>query len=585
MGVHYLLIALIIVVIIIFQIGIYSHTKKKRKQFEGIFPEDAEKELIIKNTDSVQIVSKLKEAETKKKYLEDSINKIKKELNPIEKAIKKYEALMADTTDEDVLSQYKEILDENNIIKHELLSSCIEKDKQKMVLQKEIEVLQKLCDSPGKETRKEIIDSINRYLKTNKTAVADFSLIRDIIDRNCDAVEDEIQTQIPIPLYFGLIGTMLGILIGVGSLVITGSLESLLTSFQTPLGLDEGSVAWINAKTLYDAQATQGITSLFGGIALAMISSIIGIILTTMGSWKNKNTNVLAEKRKHTFISWLQAELLPKLSTDFSTAIIKLGNDLVGFNSTFSANADLLKQTITEIGNTTEEQSKLLNSIERLDVAKIAKANITVYEQLKSCTDDISCLAKDLRDVQSSIKGIGQFMQDGINEYESRNTFIQDASAKVDIAIREGQNKLTEETKGIFQKYDELLHTLYSGTSSTTKNLAQKYEEEADRLHSAIVAKLTDFKQLENELKNLVDVKKGIVNLEKTTNEQNRKIDSLTNAIHELAQVKATGGSTHMVMKIPTAYKALIIVAGSIITLTSFFFVILRVLESFDIVL
>lgn len=585
MSVHYLLIALIIVVIIMFQVGIYSRTKKKRKQFEGVFPENAEKELIIKKTGGVQIVSRLEEAEAKRKQLENSINKIKKEFGPIEDAIKKYEGLISDTTDEDVLSQYKDILSENNSIKQKLLSNCIEKDKQKIALQEEINALHRLCGLPGKETRNVIITSINRYLETNKTAVADFSLIRDIIDRNCDAMEEEIHTQIPIPLYFGLIGTMLGILIGVSVLVITGSLESLLASFQPPLGMIEGSVAWTNAKTLYDAQATQGITSLFGGIALAMISSISGIIFTTLSSWQNKNTKVLVEKRKHTFISWLQAELLPKLSTDFSSAIVKLGNDLAGFNSTFSVNAELLKQTITEINNTTATQFELFNSIERLDIAKIAKANITVYEQLKNCTDDISCLAKDLRDVQNSIKGIGQFMQDGINEYERRNTFIQDASGKVDIAIKEGQNKLTESVQDIFRKYDELLYTLYNGTASKTQEIAKKYEEEADKLHGAIVAKLTDFKQLENELKNLVAVKNGIVNLEKVTNEQNRKIDSLTNAIRELAQVKAIGGTTHVEMKMSSAYKGIIVVFGSIITLTGLFFVALRVLESFGIVL
>ena len=59
-----------------------------------------------------------------------------------------------------------------------------------------------------------IISSLNKYLINNKGAVSDFHLMKDIVDRNCDAKEEEIHTQIPVPLYLGLTGTMLGILIG-----------------------------------------------------------------------------------------------------------------------------------------------------------------------------------------------------------------------------------------------------------------------------------------------------------------------------------------------------------------------------------
>ena len=378
---------------------------------------------------------------------------------------------------------------------------------------------------------------------------------------------------------------MLGILIGVGALVATGSLENLLTSFQAPAGVEEGSEAWRQAKEAYDSQATEGIVSLFGGIALAMVSSIIGILLTTIGSLNNKNAKAVVEQKKHKFISWLQAELLPKISTDFSSALIQLGHDLTGFNASFSTNANLLKRTISEISSATVAQSNLLNSIERLDIARIAKANIAVYEQLKNCTEDIASLARNLKEIQNSISGIGQFMENGINEYEKRNTYIQDASGKVDIAVRQGQELLSQRANEIFAKYDELLHTLYMRSETTTRELAQKYDIEADKLHRAIVEKLTDVKQLETELKNLVAVKTSINNLEKATTEQNRKIDSLASAIRDLAQVKVSGGTTHVEMKMPTLYKVVIIVSGSIITLTGLFFITLRILEIFGITL
>ena len=169
-------------------------------------------------------------------------------------------------------------------------------------------------------------------------------------------------------------------------------------------------------------------------------------------------------------------------------------------------------------------------------------------------------------------------MENGINEYERRHTFIQDASGKVDLALQKGQEQLSNEASVLFNKYNELLNMLYMRSEATTKELAAKYDAQAESLHKAIVEKLTDVKQLENELKNLVAVRSGIANLEKATQDQNRKIDNLTSAIRELAQVKVTGGATSVSMQLPTLYKVLIITTASIVSLAGLAFLVLQIL-------
>ena len=98
-----------------------------------------------------------------------------------------------------------------------------------------------------------IVSSINKYLDNNQNSVSDFHLIKDIIDRNCDADEEEIQTQVPMPMYFGLMGTMAGILVGVAMLVISGGVNTLISG-------TGGATAGVT-----------GIDSLLGGVALAMV--------------------------------------------------------------------------------------------------------------------------------------------------------------------------------------------------------------------------------------------------------------------------------------------------------------------------
>lgn len=579
MELHYYLIAFFILGIILFQLVIYIRTGIKRKQFEEIFPENAEDEWVILKPSGVQIVSKLIVAKQDQVVdYQHERDSIRKELNIIECNIERYERYANDETS-DVSQRYTELLKEAKIEQERVRLNLRECEKKIKQAQDEIAELSQEIETLDTSARSEIINSINRYLQKNKNSVADFNLIRDIIDRNCDAIEEEIQTQIPIPLYFGLIGTMLGILVGVGALVSTGSLENLLRAFQPPEGIVEGTIEWINAKAEYDAQATQGIVSLFGGVALAMVSSIIGILLTTIGSLRIKNTKSKVEHKKHSFISWLQAELLPKISSDFSSALVQLGHDLAGFNESFSSNANLIRGTIEGIRNATESQARLLTSIEQLDIVHIAEANIKVYEQLKSCTDDIATLARDLREIQSSISGIGQFMQNGINEYERRNTYILDASGKVDIAVHDGQEKLAKSIDEIFATYNELLHTLYLRSESTTMELAKKYDAQVETIHQAIVDKLSDVKQLEVELKNLVSIKTSIINLEKSTSEQNRKLDNLANAIRELAQMKAVGAPSNIEMRIPTAYKKLGIAFVSVLSAVGLSLLVMRILE------
>lgn len=586
---HYILIGICIAIIIFYQAKIFKRTCKKRKQFDNIFPDNAEEEWVVLKKEGVQIVSKkLSDAFASCSETETNLNEVKAQILQVKTSIEKYEKklqlALAENDVESVSRIDSNLTDKRNEIK-DLESQEKELTKQIKESKKQIDELKRLQNNLKYGTRYVIIDSINKYLEKNKDAVTDFNLIRDIIDRNCDAVEEEIQTQIPIPLYFGLMGTMLGILIGVAALVVSGSLDNLLSTFTPPPGVAEGSQEYEAAKSAFEKTATSGVTALFGGVALAMISSIVGIFLTIIGSLQSKNIKSRVESKKHAFISWLQAELLPKISSDLSSALIKLGNDLSKFNSSFSSNAELLQGTISDVSKATIEQSQLLQSIEKLDIARIAKANINVYENLKNCTQEISSLAHDMHEIQSNIRGLGNYMEDGINEYKNRHTYIQDAAGNVDLAIQKGNDELTKRVSEIFTKYDELLNNLYMHSEATTKELAKKYEAQVENLHKAIVEKLSDIHQLENELKNLVSVKTSIANLEKATTEQNRKIDSLTNAIKELALTKTTGGTTSVSMQMPQLYKVLIIATVSVISVTGLFFLITKILEIIGVIL
>lgn len=65
---------------------------------------------------------------------------------------------------------------------------------------------------------RDVIKTINNYLKKNKGGAADFHLIKDIVERHTDSLDEEINHKLPVPIYLGLMGTVLGIIIGLFSL-------------------------------------------------------------------------------------------------------------------------------------------------------------------------------------------------------------------------------------------------------------------------------------------------------------------------------------------------------------------------------
>lgn len=102
-----------------------------------------------------------------------------------------------------------------------------------------------------------IKDSINKYLNNSVGSVIDYNLLKDAVDRHCETVEEDIATQTPVPLYCGLAGTMLGVIIGLGSLLFTDSITSLMTNS--------------SAQQSAFYSAADGVSDLLTGVALSLI--------------------------------------------------------------------------------------------------------------------------------------------------------------------------------------------------------------------------------------------------------------------------------------------------------------------------
>lgn len=331
----------------------------------------------------------------------------------------------------------------------------------------------------GNKVFESIKDSINKYLENNSGSVIDFSLLKDAVDRHCDSVENDINTLTPTPLYCGLAGTMAGVIVGLSSLITTGSITDLLSSGSGDFG-----------------SAASGVNDLLSGVAWAMLASIMGILLTTIASLLFKRYKLQGESGKNTFLAWLQAKLLPELPSDTSDALNRLVKNLNKFNSTFAENTSSLRGALREVNESYRIQGDIIKAVHDMDVMKMAKANVRVLEELKECTDKLEQFNEYLDDIHGYTDAIHtfttQFEQEAnrlhvleeIQQFFMRHKAeIAKDSADVDVALRNA------------------LRTLKETASSNTSELNSTLVQQAEEFKRIIADERESFERLNGELR------------------------------------------------------------------------------------
>lgn len=246
----------------------------------------------------------------------------------------------------------------------------------------------------GNDVFESIRDSINKYLESNTGSIIDFNLLKDAVDRHCDSLEEEINTRMPIPLYLGLAGTMLGVIIGLFPLVIGDAMAAFLTH--------------PGAVSLPVADAVQ---SLLGGVAAAMSASFVGIGLTTCNIWRFEKYKCKEDLGKNSFLAWMQARLLPALPSDMSSVMTELVRNLRGFNNTFSKNTEELGSTLGKVNEVYQSQEKIIQEIAQLDVVKMAKANKQVLNELEKCLQQLPACAGYIERFSEYLIHINQYLE------------------------------------------------------------------------------------------------------------------------------------------------------------------------------
>lgn len=323
-----------------------------------------------------------------------------------------------------------------------------------------------------------IVDSINVYLIRNSGSAADFNLIADIVERNYDAVDEKVSVTVASPLYLGLIGTMVGIIIGL--------------AFMPSLEINGGSIS---------GGISVGIGQLIKGVALAMTASMFGLFLTILNSSLfYRIAKGKSQSQKNEFFLFLQMELMPLLSQSVNTNVFTLNQNIGKFNQSFSENIDKLSSEIGKSLHAIEIQQDTIEIIKEINPEKVTEINIRLFEELNQGLEELSEFNEYLQLLSENAAMLDSAGKN-LRIFSDRTVAFEDIATGIRSGL-EDNHKLQEYLTRIFSDLDyhkdmaiESVGGVQESIGETIERFGQTLNNTIERLNEDSAGVLADYQK------------------------------------------------------------------------------------------
>ena len=344
-----------------------------------------------------------------------------------------------------------------------------------------------LVDTKGEnEIIKNIKNGINTYLINNYGASVNFSIIKDIVDREVEVKDEEVSQSISLPLYLGLAATMIGIIFGLFSM--------------PELDSDGFSV---------------GIDALISGVKIAMIGSLAGLACTTyLSSFVYKRGKRVVQKEKNEQLTYLQGKLLPELIKSEDTGVSGLKASLDRFARVATNVSDSVLTAANQTGENLDLQRKLINKVEKMEVLKVSKSNLELFDKMDAnmhafenfskylanmerITAQLDNFSSRTADVDKLINSIDKTLNDSkqlMNFLNSHFEEIKGSGNQALNAVGLAESHFEESIKELREKTDASINKLYQNSGEHESRLEDIYEKIDQNLNEITTQYISSFK-------------------------------------------------------------------------------------------
>jgi len=316
-----------------------------------------------------------------------------------------------------------------------------------------------------------LIKELNEYTKKNH-GTTDFSVIQNKTDRKINVLYDNATSRIAFPTYVGLMGTFIGVFLG-------------LLFFTIGLGSSP------NGEGITD----ETIGNLISGVLVSMSTSFIGLLLTTITHHLAAETQKEVREDKNEFYEFIQNELMPTLGVSMVAALNKLRHNINLFEPSFNNVIDRFQATF-------DSCTQRFGSAFEQNVTIVSEAVRVMGENMDKINENVDLQAQLLKTLRS--RGV----------VESLDAFVR-ASQNFDL-VTTALNRFEVTRNAIKDVTVELVNTQrrYNESLEIPLNVANKLNQ--------ILSRITDFEKSINALGR---------SIEKTDLLGNTEIEALKQAI------------------------------------------------------
>ncbi len=355
------------------------------------------------------------------------------------------------------------------------------------------------------------VDNINSYIDNNWGSAVNFSIVENIITRESDSRDEEIQHLIPTPLYLGLAATMIGIILGLFSMGRVGTMQEAVDSLTSLSEID----------------------NLINGVKIAMIASLFGLLWTSLlSTWIYKKAKNNVNVSKNSKLNFLQSQLLlptqdntltgiRECIDNFSRSVGQSITHLVGLAET---NMSIAQQ----ITDNTKEQEHILREIQEFKIAKVTQvlnnlfdrvdANMEAYREFSQYLNLMGVISERLAIFSNrtqNFEDIAREVSGSLNESQRLFHFLSEHLAGVEHigqqsleAINAADSHFSHAIAELDREVSARIQTLNDGTNAFDSRIAELFEQignnlkeitrrHIEELSSAYHQSLPEFKRLE----------------------------------------------------------------------------------------
>lgn len=332
----------------------------------------------------------------------------------------------------------------------------------------------------------QIIAPLNVELKSTKFPTV--SMIDTFISERISEKEEAVSNRLPYPVLFGLLGTVVGILVSLWDVdkIKDGCIEYFMP-----------------------------------GIAMAIATTALGLVVTIFMNWRFHKCKYEIAAAKDHFMSFVRKLDLPT-DNELASLIERLGANLSDFNTKFNTNIGSFSESIKGIGDLdklTEKLDTLVDKMKGINLESMVTNNFEIVLNINEIVSKLNNIAEnfasikdlDIARVQKCVDALDNYMKSSeancadliSNLTLQLSGVVEDLKAKFDTITIYAQNSVQNVADASSQiitetqeKVSNTIETLENNADNYIKNVSASSTESMKKVSETVRRTMDDIENM-----------------------------------------------------------------------------------------